>query len=280
MSIILDGKVVANSIKQDLTTRIARLKSLGIIPTLATIMVGNDYSSISYNEAKRKGCAKLGIGFKEITLNDTATTQQLLDVIQDLNNDDSVSGILLYHPLPSQIDEKKVTNSISVSKDVDGVNTSSFGAMCMQMPSFAPATPKAILTILDYYNIDILGKHAVVIGRSAILGKPVAMLLLNRSATLTICHSKTTNLPEIVATADILVACIGKAKLVKQSWLKKDSVIIDAGYNDGNVGDVDLDNIDGKVYAYTPVPGGVGVVTSTMVLLQTVQSAENLALTK
>jgi len=183
---------------------------------------------------------------------------------------------LLQHPVPEQIDEQACFNAISLEKDVDGVNTSSFGLMAMGLPAWKSATPLAILSLLKHYNIQIEGKEAVVIGRSAILGKPVAALLLNENATVTIAHSKTVNLPEVVRRADIVVTAIGKPLFVQADWIKEGAVLIDAGYNKGNVGDMDLENCASRSSAYTPVPGGVGPVTIAMLMKQTVESAEKL----
>ncbi len=186
--------------------------------------------------------------------------------------------ILLQHPVPSQIDEQRCFNAIAMDKDTDGVNTGSFGAMTMYLPAFKSATPLSVMALLKRYGIELSGKEAVVVGRSPILGKPVAMLLLNADATVTICHSKTKNLPEIVRRADIIVAAVGRAKFIQAGWVKEGAVLIDAGYNEGNVGDIDLENAAAKSSAYTPVPGGVGPVTIAKLIEQTVESAERKAL--
>ena len=209
-----------------------------------------------------------------LDLNTTNNKMELLAVIEELNADERVSGILLQHPVPRHIDEHKCFNSIVLEKDTDGVNTASFGSVTMGGNGFKCATPYSIMTILKYYNVDLEGKHAVVIGRSPILGKPVSMLLLNENATVTICHSRTKNLPEIVKSADVVVACVGRANFVKKEWLKEGVVLVDAGYNAGNVGDIDLTNCAPISSAYTPVPGGVGPCTIAMLMSQTVESAE------
>ena len=191
-----------------------------------------------------------------------------------MNNDENVDGILLQHPVPKHIDERKCFNSIKMSKDVDGVTSSGFGAMSMGEEAFVSATPLGIMKLLEHYNIEIEGKKAIVIGRSAILGKPIAMMLLNKNATVTIAHSKTKDLEKYVKEADILVACVGKPKFVKKEWLKDGVVIVDAGYNPGNVGDVDLENATKVASAYTPVPGGVGPMTIVSLMYQTILSFE------
>lgn len=273
--LILDGRVVAKSIEEDLQKRVAIIKEKsGITPVLATIIVGNNPASETYVRMKGNACRRVGMEPLKVELNENTTTEELLAVIEKLNADDSVCGILLQHPVPKQIDEQKCFNAIALDKDTDGVNTASFGNVTMGGDGFKCATPLSIMTILKYYGVELKGKHAVVIGRSPILGKPVSMLLLNEDATVTICHSRTIGLPEIVKTADIVVACVGKAKFVKREWLKEGVVLVDAGYNEGNVGDIDLENCAPISSCYTPVPGGVGPCTIAMLMSQTVESAE------
>lgn len=273
--LILDGRVVAKSIEADLQKRVAFIKEKsGVTPVLATIIVGNNPASETYVRMKGNACRRVGMEPLKVELPESTTTEELLQVIDRLNKDDSVCGILLQHPVPKHIDEQKCFNSISLEKDTDGVNVASFGSVTMGGKGFKCATPFSIMTILNYYGIELKGKHAVVIGRSPILGKPVSMLLLNADATVTICHSRTTNLPEIVKTADVVVACVGKANFVKREWLKEGVVLVDAGYNEGNVGDIDLEACAPISSAYTPVPGGVGPCTIAMLMTQTVESAE------
>jgi len=277
--LILDGKVLAAEIQAGLQKRAAAIiEKTGITPVLATILVGDNPASVTYVRMKGNACERVGIKSLKVVLPESTTTEELLAEIDKLNNDKNVSGILLQHPVPGQIDEQKCFNAIAFEKDTDGVNISSFGAMSMQLDSFASATPLAIMAILKRYDIPIAGKRAVVIGRSPILGKPVAMLLLNADATVTICHSKTQELPDIVRTADIIVAAVGRPRFVKADWVKEGAVIIDAGYNEGNVGDVDLENAAPKSSAYTPVPGGVGPVTIIKLIEQTIISAERMYL--
>jgi len=273
--LIIDGKILAKEVQESLKERVAKIvEKTGAAPILATILVGDFGPSITYVKMKGNACVRVGVQPLKIEMAETSTTEDVVNEIKRLNEDKQVAGILLQHPVPAHIDEQKCFNTIAFEKDVDGVNVSSFGAMTMGIESFKPATPYAIMSLLERYNIEISGKNAVVIGRSPILGKPVAMLLLNADATVTICHSRTKNLPDIVKTADIVVAAVGRPLFVKAEWLKPDVVIVDAGYNEGNVGDVDLENCEPISSAYTPVPGGVGPVTIIKLIEQTVISAE------
>ena len=274
---ILDGKKLACEMEEKLKEQVEQLyKDTGDVPVLATILVGSDPSSITYVKMKVNACARVGIQSVKIELPFETTTDELLREIDRLNRDKSVNGILLQHPVPKHIDEQKCFNFINMQKDVDGVNTGSFGAMAMGNEGFISATPLAILTILKHYEIELEGKEAVVVGRSPILGKPVAMLLLNENATVTICHSRTRNLPDIIRRADIVVAAIGKPAFIQADWIKEGAVLIDAGYNPGNIGDIDLIHAAPKSSAYTPVPGGVGPMTILGLMTQTVQSAYSL----
>ena len=274
---ILDGKKLACEMEEKLKEQVEQLKKdTGDVPVLATILVGSDPSSITYVKMKVNACARVGIQSVKIELPFETTTEELLREIDRLNRDKSVNGILLQHPVPKHIDEQKCFNFINMQKDVDGVNTGSFGAMAMGNEGFISATPLAILTILKHYEIELEGKEAVVVGRSPILGKPVAMLLLNENATVTICHSRTRNLPDIIQRADIVVAAIGKPAFIQADWIKEGAVLIDAGYNHGNIGDIDLIHAAPKSSAYTPVPGGVGPMTILGLMTQTVQSAYSL----
>ena len=273
--LILDGKALAKSVEQELAVRVERIKEkTGTTPILATIIVGDDPASVTYVRMKGNACARIGMQSLKVELPEETTTEQLIARIEELNNDDNVLGILLQHPVPAHIDELACFLSIDVSKDVDGVNPNTFGRMALQMDSFKCATPYGIITLLKHYNIQIEGKEAVVIGRSPILGKPVAMMLLNENATVTICHSRTKDLPSIVRRADIVVAAVGKPRFVQADWVKEGCVLVDAGYNPGNIGDIDLENAVSKCSAYTPVPGGVGPMTITRLIYQTVESAE------
>lgn len=273
--VVLNGKELSKKIEQNLKEKVSFLKEkTGKVPMLATIIVGDDSASQTYVKMKVNACERVGIKSLKIELDKSIKTEDLLSVISDLNADENIDGILLQHPVPRHIDERKCFNSIKVDKDVDGVTSANFGAMAMGEESFASATPFGIMLLLDYYKIEIEGKRVVVIGRSPILGKPIAMMLLNKNATVTIAHSKTKDLEKIVKEADVVVACVGKPKFVKSEWLKEGVVIVDAGYNPGNVGDVDLEGAAGVASAYTPVPGGVGPMTIASLLSQTVKSFE------
>ena len=278
MAIILNGREVAKNSEAKLIERVNALKGkLGFAPVLATIIVGDNSASVTYVNMKVKACERVGLGSRIISLEQDTTTEELVAVIEKLNEDNSVCGILLQHPVPRHIDERKCFDAIALEKDVDGVNSASFGLVSMGAKAYASATPLGIMRLLKEYEIDLQGKSAVVVGRSAILGKPIAMLLLEANCTVTICHSKTKNLPDILRTADIVIGAVGKPKFIQKSWLKAGVVVVDAGYNAGNVGDVDLDGIESLAYAYTPVPGGVGPMTINSLIMQTVESAEKLA---
>lgn len=273
---ILNGKEVAKKIEENVQKRVTEyFDKYQESPTLVTIMVGDNPASQMYVKMKTNACKRVGINTEQINLENT-TTEELLDIIETLNNNDEVSGILIQHPLPKGIDEQLCFNSISMKKDVDGVNSKSFGAMAMKEEAFASATPRGIMTILDHYQIPLEGKKAVVVGRSPILGKPISMMLLNKDATVTTCHSKTKDLDKTLQDADIVVAACGKPKFIKKEWLKEGVVIIDAGYNKGNIGDVDLEEASKIASYYTPVPGGVGPVTIATLLDQTMTAAENM----
>ena len=270
---ILDGKMVANKVKEALKDKVSALKEKGITPCLATILVGNDPSSETYVKMKGNACRKIGIESIRIQLDENIETLELLETINKLNQDPSVHGILLQHPVPSHIDERKAFESIAIEKDVDGVTSAGYGQTAFGFGKYPSCTPAAIMRIIDEYQIPLDGKHAVVVGRSPILGKPVSALLLNRNATVTTCHSHTTNLPELVKQADIVVAAVGKPKFIKGDWIKKGAVVLDAGYNKGNIGDVDYDGCLQNAGAITPVPGGVGPATIAMLLKHTVEAA-------
>lgn len=277
MAIELNGKKLAKERELELKLRLDSVKEcLGFTPVLATILVGDNSSSITYVNMKTRASERIGLRSRSITLSADTTTNELIEVIDMLNADKEVVGILLQHPVPKHIDERLAFDRIAVEKDVDGVNSLSFGRMSMGEEAYLSATPRGIISLLKEYNIPLSGKEAVVVGRSAILGKPIAMLLLNENCTVTICHSKTNNLKEIVAKADIIVGAVGKPKFIDAEWIKDGAVVIDAGYNAGNVGDIDVDGVKDRAYAYTPVPGGVGPMTIDSLLTQAVESAERL----
>lgn len=277
MPLIIDGKAYSLQVENELKQRVSKIKEKsGKTPVLATILVGENSASVTYVRMKGNACERVGMTSLKVEMSEDTTTDELLAKINELNENENVCGILLQHPVPKQIDEHACFNAISLKKDVDGVNTAGFGLMSMGLPAYKSATPLAIMSLLSHYNIELEGKEAVVIGRSAILGKPVAALLLNENATVTVSHSKTKNLPEVVRRADVIVAAVGKPLFVKADWIKKGAVLIDAGYNKGNVGDIDLINAASKSSAYTPVPGGVGPVTIAMLMRQTVEAAEKM----
>jgi len=274
-SIILDGKALSKIIEADLKKRSAVIiKETKIVPVLATILVGDDPSSAIYVKMKGNACKRVGITSKKVLLPKETTTEQLIETIEKLNNDDEIFGILLQHPVPSHIDERACFDAISLEKDVDGVSTLNFGKMSMGENVYRCATPGGIMKILKYYSIELSGKRAVIVGRSPILGKPMAMMLLNENATVTICHSKTVDLPSIVKEADIVVGAVGKPEFIRASWIKRGAVVIDAGYHKGGIGDIELSKVIDKCSAYTPVPGGVGPMTIATLISQTVESAE------
>ena len=275
--LILNGKALATEIEAELSVRVRKLvEKTGRTPVLATILVGDNPASVTYVTMKGKACRRVGLEPRRVEMPAETTTEELLAQIEALNADPDVCGILLQHPVPRHIDEARCFNAIAPVKDVDGVNVASFGAVTMKQEGYRSATPGGIIRILKHYGIALAGKEVVVIGRSPILGKPVAMLLLNEDATVTIAHSKTENLPEIVRRADVVVAAVGKPRFVQADWVKDGAVLVDAGYNAGNVGDIDLENCISKCSAYTPVPGGVGPMTICTLMEQSVQAAEKM----
>ncbi|SFF81397.1 tetrahydrofolate dehydrogenase/cyclohydrolase catalytic domain-containing protein [Neptunomonas qingdaonensis] len=280
-AVILDGKALAKSREQQLQAAVRNLQdSGGLQPVLATILVGDDPSSATYVQMKINACGRVGMGSRCINLPATTTTEELLTTIDQLNQDSDVCGILLQHPVPEHIDERLCFDAIAIDKDVDGVTTQGFGLMAMGEQAFGSATPAGIMTLLKHYDIQLSGKHAVVLGRSAILGKPMAAMLLNANATVTICHSRTENLAELVAQADIVVGAVGKPELIKAAWIKDGAVVVDAGYHAGGVGDIEKTGLEKRVAALTPVPGGVGPMTINALISQTLQSAEQKGILK
>lgn len=274
---VIDGKAYAREVEAEIRALVQDIiAKTGKTPVLATILVGNNPASVTYVRMKGNACARVGMLSRKVELPESTTTQELLEVINRLNRDPEVCGILLQHPVPAHIDERACFDAISLEKDVDGVTTAGFGRAAMGLDAFCSATPLAIVSLLKRYNIPLESREAVVIGRSPILGKPVAALLLNENATVTIAHSKTRNLPDIVRRADIVVAAVGKPLFVKEAWIKEGAVLMDAGYNAGNVGDIDLEACIPHCSAYTPVPGGVGPVTIAMLMKQTAAAAQKL----
>ena len=276
-AILLDGKELSRISEESIKKKVQELSSKNIKPTLATILVGNDPASETYVKMKRNTCARVGMESIAVELSEDTTTEELLEKIRNLNNDVNVHGILLQHPVPSQIDERLCFDEIDINKDVDGVTCLGFGNMSMGLDAYGSCTPAGIMRLINHHNIQVEGLNAVVVGRSPILGKPMAMMLLNMNATVTICHSRTTNLDLIIKNADIIVGAVGIPKFIKSDWIKKGAVVIDAGYHPEKCGDIDLDNIEEIASAYTPVPGGVGPMTINTLILQTLQSAERAA---
>ena len=275
-AIILDGKSLAQQMETELAERVQKIKerSGGRAPILATILVGDDPASATYVKMKGNACRRVGMESMKVVLPQSATTEQLLAKIEELNAHPDVRGILLQHPAPKHIDERSCFERIALSKDVDGVTMLGFGRMAMGEPAYGSATPAGIMRLLAHYKIPLEGRHAVVVGRSPILGKPIAMMLLNANATVTICHSKTQGLPEIVRSADIVVGAVGKPEFIKGAWIHDGAVVVDAGYHPGNIGDVELSAVMDRCSAYTPVPGGVGPMTIAILIAQTVATAE------
>ncbi len=288
---LIVGKDVAKSIRQGLKPRIAALKELGVTPGLATVLVGDDPASATYVASKAKACEKLGM-YSQVIIKDASLSQQeLVEIVQSLNADERIHGILVQSPLPSQIDELAVTLTISPEKDADGFHPYNVGMMLIGRGELLPCTPHGIIKLLEYYGIDPAGKEVVIVGRSNIVGKPVAALLMQKSkmanATVTVAHSRSENLAEITRRADILIAAIGKPAIVKSDMIKDGAVVIDVGVNrvDDNtlekgyrlVGDVDFDACLQRASYITPVPGGVGPMTIAMLMSNTVKAAENIA---
>ncbi|MDA9614697.1 bifunctional methylenetetrahydrofolate dehydrogenase/methenyltetrahydrofolate cyclohydrolase FolD [Pseudomonadota bacterium] len=275
---ILDGKGLAQIAEQEIKNQVSELKDKGVTPTLATVLVGVDPASATYVKMKQNACARLGMESIAIELGKDTTTEELLKTIHELNSDTKVHGILLQHPVPSQVDERACFDAINVSKDVDGVTCLGFGQMTMGEPAYGSCTPAGIMRILEHYKIDISGKNAVVVGRSPILGKPMAMMLLNKNATVTICHSRTKDLQAHIKNADIVVGAVGVPQLIKKDWIKHGAVVIDAGYHPAEkCGDMELEGIEEIASAFTPVPGGVGPMTINTLIFNTLLAAQKLA---
>jgi methylenetetrahydrofolate dehydrogenase (NADP+) / methenyltetrahydrofolate cyclohydrolase len=277
----LASKDLAQQIEQDLTQRVKHLQEAtgGKIPTLATILVGNDPASATYVKMKGNACRRVGMHSRHITLPTETTTQELLDTIARLNDAPDVQGILLQHPVPAHIDERRCFDAIQLDKDVDGVTCHGFGRMAMGERAYGSATPAGIMRLLHHYSIPLVGKHAVVVGRSPILGKPMALMLLNAHATVTICHSRTTHLPTLVRQADIVVGAVGKPAFIQGDWIRDGAVVIDAGYHPGGIGDIEPAAVIDRCAAYTPVPGGVGPMTIATLITHTVEAAEKTLIT-
>lgn len=278
MAIIMDGKVLAKKTREELKIKVNKLNNNGIFPKLAVIMVGDDPSSKIYVKNKSKACEEVGITFEEHLLDASISMKELLNLIEELNNREEVYGILLQSPIPKHLDINYAFRSINPKKDVDGFNPINVGKLSLNQDCFVPCTPFGVMRLLEEYKIEIEGKHAVVIGRSNIVGKPMIQCLLNKNATVTVCHSKTQNLKEITQQADILVCAIGKPKFITEDMVKENAVVIDVGISrneEGKIcGDVDFEKVKEKAYAITPVPGGVGPMTIAMLMNNIVKATK------
>lgn len=278
MTEILDGKALAKKVREELKIKVDELKQKGIFPKLAVIMVGNDPSSKIYVRNKSKACEEVGIEYEEFLLDENTNNEELLNLIEELNNREDVHGILLQSPIPNHLDINLAFRTIKPEKDVDGFHPINIGKLSLNQDCFVSCTPFGIMRMLAEYNIDIQGKHAVIIGRSNIVGKPMLQCMLNKNATVTVCHSKTKDLSEITKQADILIAAIGRAKFVTGDMVKEKAVVVDVGINrneEGKVcGDVDFENVCKKTSYITPVPGGVGPMTIAMLMNNIIKAAK------
>ena len=278
MAEIINGKELAKKIRRELKKEVAELKENGINPKLAVIMVGDDPGSQVYVKNKSKACEKVGIEFEEYLYDSNLTEKELLDIIQKLNNDNSIHGILLQSPVPKHIDINKAFRTISPEKDVDGFNPINVGNLSIGEDAFISCTPYGIIKMLEEYDIETEGKNAVILGRSNIVGKPMIQCMLNKNSTVTVCHSRTNNIDKILKNADIVIAAIGKPRFVKKEMIKDGAVVIDVGINrleDGTIcGDVDFEKVSEKASYITPVPGGVGPMTIAMLLSNLVKATK------
>lgn len=275
-ALLLDGKYVAQLTEANLTERVAALKAKtgNRAPVLATILVGDDPASATYVRMKANACRRIGMESMAIELPASTKTNALLSQIEQLNANPDVHGILLQHPVPAHIDERAAFDMIALEKDVDGVTCLGFGRMSMGESAYGCATPQGIMRLLEHYELSLSGLHAVVVGRSPILGKPMSMMMLQANATVTICHSRTRDLESHIRQADLVVGAVGRPEFIRADWIKDGAIVVDAGYHPGGVGDIELTPLVDRVKAYTPVPGGVGPMTINTLIMQTVQSGE------
>lgn len=278
MAQVIDGKAIAAKIRAELKTSVAELAVKGIVPGLAVVLVGEDPASKVYVSMKEKACADVGIFSDEHKLSVETSEKELLELIAKLNADPKIHGILVQLPLPQQINTEKVLEAISPDKDVDGFHPYNVGRLMVGKPIFQPCTPYGVMVMLKEIGFDLTGKNVVVVGRSNIVGKPVAMMCLQQHATVTVCHSRTKNLAEVVRGADVVIAAVGVPEMIKGEWIKEGAVVIDVGVNRVGekklVGDVEYAAAAERASAITPVPGGVGPMTITMLLFNTVESAK------
>ncbi|MBS1717008.1 MAG: bifunctional 5,10-methylenetetrahydrofolate dehydrogenase/5,10-methenyltetrahydrofolate cyclohydrolase [Armatimonadetes bacterium] len=276
---ILDGKALSRSIRDQLKVRVDALRSRGVTPRLDVLVASQDPSSLAYVNMKHKWAAELGMTGQAYYVDSSWSQSQLIDKIRELNENPEVHGVLIQHPLPSHLDEHEALLTLGSQKDVDGITPQSLGRLTADLPGFRCATPLGIIKILEHYNLDVTGRRALVIGRSVILGKPAALMLLQKNATVTIAHSKTQSLPELCREADVVVAAIGRPEYVKGDWIKPGAIVIDAGYSKvegrkGDVGDVEFETAQQVAGYITPVPGGVGPMTVASLLSNCVEAAE------
>ncbi len=271
LPLCLDGRALAHQVEVSLSARVASMK---VTPALAILLIGEDSASQTYVRMKLRACERVGIRSHFFPLPAGSTTEEVCELIRKLNEDPSIHGIMMEHPAPKEIQERICFDTIQPEKDVDGANAVSFGRIAMGDPAFGSATPAGIMRLMRHHNISLAGIHAVVIGRSAILGRPMAAMLINAHATVTICHSHTRDLPAILRQADLVVAALHRERYVQADWIKEGAVVIDAGYHPSGSGDVDMLHVAPKTSAYTPVPGGVGPMTVSTILAHTVTAAE------
>jgi len=271
---LMDGRAAARRMLADAARAVARIRAAtDTTPTLATLLVGCDPASEAYVRTKRRRCEEIGIESRTIALPDDSSTEAVVDAVQGLARDASVHAILVQHPVPRPIDKRAVFEAVPLAKDVDGVSSAALGRVLLGMEAFVPCTPAGIMRLLVEHQVELSGARAVVIGRSPIIGRPMASLLINAHATVTLCHSRTRDLPAIVRGADVLIVAVGRPRFVQGDWLKKGVVVVDAGYNEGAVGDVDFEAAVERASRITPVPGGVGPMTIAMLLKQTTEAA-------
>jgi methylenetetrahydrofolate dehydrogenase (NADP+)/methenyltetrahydrofolate cyclohydrolase len=271
---LMDGRALAKRLLEVARAKVEKIRNeTGVTAALATVLVGDDRASAAYVRMKRKRCEDVGMKSLLIELPLSTTTEQLITEIKKLADDELVHGILVQHPVPKPIDKRAAFEAIPLAKDVDGVSSAALGRVILGMPAFIPCTPAGIMRLLDEYHVELDGAYAAVIGRSPILGRPMASMLINRHATVTLCHSRTRQLPTICRSADVVIAAVGKPRFVQGGWIKLGAVVIDAGYNEGNIGDVDFDGAIEPCSLITPVPGGVGPMTIATLIDQTADAA-------
>jgi len=278
---LIDGRIIAKRVLENAAGKVRLIKEkTGVTATLATIIVGEDPASQAYVRMKRKRCEDVGIRPIRVEFPAGTTTEELVAEIDRLAYDESVHGILLQHPVPTPINRRTAFERIPLQKDVDGATSAALGRLILGMPAFAPCTPLGIMRLLSEYDVDLVGAEATVIGRSPILGRPMASMLINAHATVTLCHSRTRNLSNLVRRADVVIAAVGKPRYIKGAWIKPGAVVIDAGYNEGIIGDVEFEAALERAALITPVPGGVGPMTIAMLIAQTAEAARAQALTR